>query len=616
MEPLDAITAALAGRYSIERELGTGAMATVYLARDLRHSRDVAIKVLRRDLTATLAGERFLREIEIAARLQHPNILGLIDSGRNDDVVYYVMPYVEGESLRTRLEREGELSIATGLKILTGVAEALAYAHARGVVHRDIKPENILLTEYPGRKGGAHSHALVADFGIAKAITTAAEARPGSNSLTDIGVAVGTPTYMSPEQASADPHGDHRADIYSFGIVAYEIFAGAPPFAGPTAQHVVAAHMTQPAEPLSAVRLAIPPEIEELVMRCIEKRPADRWQTADDLMMQLDRMALPPELGTRRVGARAKLVERFFRLTPEVCRRLDRRTLDPRLLGAEMRYVDNQAPSDTMIFCLHGLAQDDTVFDRLMRESPHRAVGMTMFGFEQSPRQRIPLALADHATLTLELIREVVAREHPRQVILLGFSSGADLFLQMLASPQYRERPVTVSGLLGFSPNLSLETCFVTSVFARLHGGHEQAILGDLRQFAADARSLHEWLNVNEYLVRTLRKFQADSDVLQRYAADMVRMYEERGMDQFIDWFRAATEQVQQVLLVFEDTDTIRRLLQQLRLRNLDEGVLGDKYRDDSLVIESGADHFDLTDPDRLVKHIDDLLDRLATRAA
>ena len=612
MGSVEAVTAAVAGRYSIERELGTGAMATVYLARDIKHSRQVAIKVLRSDLTATLAAERFLREIEIAARLQHPNILGLIDSGREAGVLYYVMPYVDGESLRTRLSREGELSIATGLRILDGVAQALAYAHARGVVHRDVKPENILLTDYSGRASGGHSHALVADFGIAKAITTAAEAGTSSTSLTDIGVAVGTPAYMAPEQASADRQSDQRADIYSFGVVAYEIFGGQPPFSGPSAQHVIAAHMTEVPPALSTLRPAIPAGLEDLIMRCVEKRPADRWQTADDIVARLDNVVVPASAAAPRDRSHKRLAERSFRLTADVCRQLDRRTLDPRLIGAEMRYVDNLAPSDTAVFFLHGLGQDDSVFAPLLREAPYRGIGITMYGFEQAARQRVPLSGADHAVLVRELIRSIVEQDHPSQVILVGFSSGADLYLEMLAAPAYQERPLPIAGLIDLSPNLSVETCFVSRVFAKLHSGNENALLHDLSDFATGAKSLHEWLNVHEYLVRTLRKFQADPGPLQRYNADVFGAFQKRGMDQFIDWYRCATAQVQRAVFVFEDTEVCNRLVQELRLRNFDEGVLGERYRDDSLVVEPGADHFDLARPERLSKYIDEMLACLA----
>ena len=208
MPDLDRLKTALADRYTIERKIGAGGMATVYLAEDLKHHRKVAVKVLRPDLAAVVGPERFLREIEIAAKLQHPHILPLHDSGEADGFLYYVMPYVEGESLREKLAREGELPVPDAVKILREVVDALAHAHAKGVVHRDIKPDNVMLS---GR------HALVTDFGVAKAVSEAT----GREQLTTAGVALGTPTYMSPEQATADPHVDHRADIYAVGVLAY-----------------------------------------------------------------------------------------------------------------------------------------------------------------------------------------------------------------------------------------------------------------------------------------------------------------------------------------------------------------------------------------------------------
>src|ERR1043166_2527832 len=204
------LAAALSRSYRIERELGQGGMATVYLAEDLKHQRKVAIKVLRQELSASLGADRFLREVHIAAQLQHPHILTLIDSGEADDLLYYVMPYVEGETLRARLAREGEFPVGDAVRILREVADALAYAHGQGVVHRDVKPENVMLS---GR------HALAMDCGVAKRGSGAT----GRQSLTAIGVALGTPTYMSPEQATADPHVDHRADIYALGVMAYEL---------------------------------------------------------------------------------------------------------------------------------------------------------------------------------------------------------------------------------------------------------------------------------------------------------------------------------------------------------------------------------------------------------
>ena len=277
---MERLTAALADRYRIERELGAGGMATVYLAEDLKHDRKVAVKVLRADLAASLGPERFLREVKIAANLQHPHVLPLYDSGQADGFLYYVMPYVEGTSLRQKLIREGELPIPDAVRILRDVADALAYAHQHGVVHRDIKPENVMLS---GR------HALVTDFGVAKAVSEAT----GRQTLTTAGVALGTPAYMAPEQAAADPHTDHRADIYAFGVVAYELLTGRPPFTGASPQAILAAHVTTAADPVTKFRASIPPALAALVMRCLEKKPADRWQSADEIIPQLEAVLTP-----------------------------------------------------------------------------------------------------------------------------------------------------------------------------------------------------------------------------------------------------------------------------------------------------------------------------------
>ena len=264
--------AALADRYTIERELGSGGMATVYLAHDLRHGRQVAVKVLRPELAAVLGAERFLREIQIAAQLNHPHILGLIDSGTfpSDDGdpkgrLYYVMPYVEGESLRSRLEREPQLPLEDALSIAREVADALGYAHSRGIVHRDIKPENILLS------GG---HAVVADFGIARAIGTS-----GGTKLTETGMALGTPAYMSPEQSLAQDV-DGRTDIYALACVLYETLVGEPPYTGPTAQAIIARRLSEPVPSLRVVRDAVPLSVEKAIQKALARSPADRFVTA------------------------------------------------------------------------------------------------------------------------------------------------------------------------------------------------------------------------------------------------------------------------------------------------------------------------------------------------
>ena len=288
-DPLHSLRTSLADRYRIERELGHGGMATVYLAHDLRHERKVALKVLRPELAAAIGAERFLSEIKTTANLQHPHILALFDSGGVNGTVFYVMPFVEGESLRDRLDREKQLPIDEAVRIATEVADALQYAHGHGVIHRDIKPENILL------HGG---HAMVADFGIALAASATAGTR-----MTETGMSLGTPTYMSPEQAMGERTLDARTDIYALGCVLYEMLAGDPPFMGSTAQAIVAKVMTEKPAGIVARRDRVPQPVEDAVLSALEKLPADRPATAAAFVEMLRAPATP----TRRQAGGQKL---------------------------------------------------------------------------------------------------------------------------------------------------------------------------------------------------------------------------------------------------------------------------------------------------------------------
>ena len=301
MELVASLNAALAGRYVVEREIGAGGMATVFLARDLRHQRPVALKVLDRDLGAALGAERFLSEIRVTASLQHPNLLPLFDSGDVTDgdgsvCLFYVMPFVEGETLRRRLVREKLLPVDEAVRIATTIAGALDYAHRHGVVHRDLKPENILFHD---------GQPLVADFGIALAVSNAAGPR-----MTQTGLSLGTPQYMAPEQAMGDRTIDARADIYALGTVTYEMLTGEPPFTGPTAQAVAAKVITERASAVMLSRASVPAHVDEAIARALEKLPADRFQSAADFAKAIS----APMTGERR-ATRASWVRDWRSIT-------------------------------------------------------------------------------------------------------------------------------------------------------------------------------------------------------------------------------------------------------------------------------------------------------------
>ncbi len=265
-DTFDRLKTALADRYAIERELGAGGMATVYLAEDLKHHRKVAVKVLRPELAAVLGAERFVQEITTTANLQHPHILPLFDSGEVDGFLYYVMPFIDGETLRDKLNRETQLGIEEAVGITTAIADALDYAHRHNVIHRDIKPENILL--HDGRP-------MVADFGIALAVSAAAGGR-----MTETGLSLGTPHYMSPEQATAEKDLTNRSDIYSLGCVLYEMLTGNPPHVGSSAQQIIMRIVTDDARPVTELRRSVPPHVAAATAKSLEKLPADRFDTS------------------------------------------------------------------------------------------------------------------------------------------------------------------------------------------------------------------------------------------------------------------------------------------------------------------------------------------------
>ncbi len=350
LELADRIRAALGGRYRIDRELGRGGMATVYLAEDLRHGRTVAIKVLRPDFTARgYEPERFLREIRISARLTHPQILPLFDSGESDGVLFYVMPYMSCDSLRKRLEQESRLPIEDALRITRAVASALDYAHRQNVLHRDIKPENILLHE---------GEAVVADFGVARAISVA-----GHENGTDPGLAIGTPAYMSPEQASADRQLDGRSDLYSLACVLYEMLAGQPPFAGTSHRATMARHVIEPATPVRGLRPDAPVAVEAAIARALAKEPSDRFPTALEFAEALEAPAsglltVFPLTGGSPGDARAIAVLPFVNNSPDPDAEYFSDGMTDELIDALTKVEGLRVASRTSVFAFKGQSLD------------------------------------------------------------------------------------------------------------------------------------------------------------------------------------------------------------------------------------------------------------------
>jgi tRNA A-37 threonylcarbamoyl transferase component Bud32/pimeloyl-ACP methyl ester carboxylesterase len=585
-EPLERLQVALADRYRIERVLGAGGMATVYLAQDLRHQRHVALKVLHPELSASLGSERFLREITIAAGLTHPHILPVHDSGSADGVLFYVMPYVDGLSLRQRLEREGELPVAEAVHILREIADAVSLAHRRGIVHRDLKPENVMLSG---------EHAVVADFGVAKALHVAGD----GERLTATGMAIGTPAYMAPEQAAGDAMTDHRADIYALGVLGYELLTGAPPFVGGSPQQVVVAHLTRAPEPIESVRPGIPPRIAAAVMRCLEKRPADRWQSADEFRRQL---AVDSSSSGAPFGQLPATIAGFLPITEDICRRLDRAAFDPRMIGDRLGYLDNQVRSDVLVLLIHNWAVEATDPGTVLPDSPYRVVVPTLYGFERERVQRFPVGIEDHIVLFEALLDHLTARGGAERVIAVGFSAGGDLVLRMAA---HQDRASRLDGCLALGPNVGVETCTVSGVLSEATSGAPEVLLPVLNRALASATTVEDWLDLAADFRQIVHNFGDDFRPIQRFAQDIVTPWRVEGPDLLIRWYRQATEAGRLVRCVFEDSEVYRARARALQLRNLDEGVLGAGYRPGSIVVESVAGHFDLLRPSLVVRHLE-----------
>jgi serine/threonine-protein kinase len=420
---------ALSGRYTIERELGRGGMATVYLAQDLKHRRPVAIKLLRPELAAALGAERFLREIEIAARLQHPHILPLYDSGTAESQLFYVMPYVDGESLRDRLRRDKQLSVDEALRITAEAASALAYAHAHGIVHRDIKPENILLSA---------GTAVVADFGIARAISAAADGAQ----LTQTGMVVGTPAYMSPEQGAAGSEIDGRSDEYSLACVLYEMLVGQPPFTGPNSQAILARHSFDSVSPPSIVRNTVPDTVERAILRALAKAPVDRYPTMPSFVEALTtpggvtgaRRVAPPRPPPRwsRAGRAALVVGAGLLVLAGAGWALFARRhagvvaasgLDPRHVA--VLYFDDLSREHSLAYLADGITE--ALIADLSRVQPLVVTsrnGVTQYRHASSPPDSIARAL-EVGTLVQGSVDDVGGRVRV-SVRLIDGASGAD----------------------------------------------------------------------------------------------------------------------------------------------------------------------------------------------
>ncbi len=639
----------LLSRYKITEALGVGGMGEVYLAEDRELGRRVAIKFLPKGSGADAdLIKRFQREAKAAAALNHPSIITIYDAGSHEGRPFLVMEHVEGEALSTVINRR-DLPIDMALAIAIQICEGLAAAHEAGITHRDIKPDNILVDE-SGR-------VRILDFGLAKLT--------GTSVLTASDATVGTVNYMSPEQARGDEV-DQRTDLFSLGVLLYEMLAGQRPFRGEHRAAVMYAIINEDPQPLRRYNLAASDELDTILAKLLAKNREERYPNAAAVIVDLrgehraesaasrssssskrlrsgSRGALrrrrglgvalwaPLVLGilalgwvfgrnsTRELGeqsanqTRDTPSEREFMLAGEtpserhfVLTADHVRRLsepDPRLVGRAVRYLDNHVESDTLVFLVPPISGDSQRFESLLRLVSQRAVAPTLVGFEPIAPVRPALSIDDHLSVLRFLLEDLDRGHRPACTVIVGSSAGADLVLRLVAS---EDGPgIKLSGLIALGPNVSLKTCFASSRFATLEAHDPEGFLTLLRSIGENIESTQAWYRMQVLLVQMYPKFREDLSPLIRLSKDIVAPFETPG-DPLAEWFRAAVETVPEVRCVFAHPEAVEA--EELLSRHLKENILGDRFSEEAFVIEPGQ-HFELGNDDVILRYIGQVLE-------
>jgi pimeloyl-ACP methyl ester carboxylesterase len=623
--------------YRIVEKIGAGGMGEVYRAHDERLDRDVAIKVLPEEV---VQGEerlaRFEREAKLLASLSHQNIATLYGfesfeisredvgagftpapqvDGAGDEPPPYVrsgpvhcliMELAEGETLAERIKKR-PIPVEDSLPIVLQIAEGLEAAHEQGVIHRDLKPANVMLSP--------EGKVKVLDFGLAKAWQVEVSDADLTHSptltaqMTADGALLGTAAYMSPEQVRGKAV-DTRADIWAFGVVLWEMLTGRRPFEGDAASDVLAAILRDEPD-WQHLPGGLPRAVGRVLRRCLRRDVTKRLRHIGDARLELaeaweepaiPEYGVPSGVGRGEIGA-----ERSWALTAAVCRHLHRETLDPAIIGDELRYLDNDRPSDVLVVYVPGFGFDHGAFSEILSRSRYRGVAVTLYGFEETRRRRTPLPIADHLTIVRLFLESMLEASKPGTVVLAGFSSGADIVLRLISEGGVDHRHI--DGVLALSPNVSLETCFFTKRVAEILDGSDGEILDIARDVAAAMDTPLAWLQINPYLMELVRKYHADIDALRTHGRDILTPFLAVGESPFAGWYRAVKETGIGVRVVFAGAeDSEQKGLGQLMLAHVDHQVLGPDFSDDDIVCEPNAPHMGLMNTEVVERHLEELL--------
>ena len=594
----------------------------MYRARDPRLKRDVALKVL----PEKVAGDedrlaRFEREARLLASLNHPNIATLYGletvqtpersadadiDGCAEPGNFLVMEFVEGENLGKRIAR-GQIPVDDALPIALQIAEGLEAAHERGIIHRDLKPANVMLSP--------DGNVKILDFGLARTWQPEESAKDLTQSptltaqMTAGGALLGTAAYMSPEQVRGRAV-DSRADIWAFGVLLWEMLTGRRPFQGDAVSDVLAAVLRDEPD-WQDLPGDVPRPVKRVLRRCLRRDVKNRLRHIGDAQLELaeawqepvsSETGVAPERGPVGNGT-----ERSWALTTDVCRHLHRETLDPAIIGDELRYLDNDRPSDVLVMYVPGFGFDHGTFSDILNRSPHRGIAVTLYGFEETRRRRTPLPVADHLTILRLFLESMLEATKPRTAIFAGFSSGADIVLRSIAEGGVDHRHI--AGVLALSPNVSLETCFFSKRVAEILDDSEGSILTIAREVAGGMDTPQAWLQMNAYLMELVRKYHADIDALRSHGRDIVAPFLGAGESPFAGWYRSAKASGVEVRVVFAGAEECEQKgLGELMLAHVDHQVLGSEFNDADIVCEPNASHMDLMNTEVVERHLEVLL--------